>query len=258
MTDAPATKRPKRAFGGVPARAVLDDRLEARHWRALVAIALHDGFSVDRGSAGCTVAFGDLALKVGSNIARFSTTVADLAEWGYVTKQATGRGRTLRIVYLDLDLDMTPRNGVWRRARRMAMERPTRPPPKFVDTLHGRQTIDADETLPAMQSVEAQHFACETGQVAEIVAIPSDNILGEALSEKIRRKPVRGKSERLNVEPLVAPIERRFREHEPVSARDYDKLQHLIRQHGEHDLTEAQLGRIRTLAVSIRDHLGLR
>lgn len=87
-------------FAPIPARAGIDDRLAARHWRTLAVIAMHDRFGAN--GIGCYASHERLKELIGCDYSRLSTNIKDLGEWGYlerITHPLNKRLRVYRIIY---------------------------------------------------------------------------------------------------------------------------------------------------------------
>ena len=91
-------------FAPVPARVARDPRLRARHFRALIIIALHD--QLDKNGAGCWASQRRLAALAGVHETGLSHTLTELRDYGYLVSKihATNRRRRIhRLVYNDRD-----------------------------------------------------------------------------------------------------------------------------------------------------------
>lgn len=93
----------KVTFAPMPPRAGGDDRLHALDLRALLVIAFHDRMSMVRGKGGgCYAKHQTLAAELGVDIARFSKSLARLADFGYVLiekQEGDRRRKTVRVIY---------------------------------------------------------------------------------------------------------------------------------------------------------------
>ena len=91
----------------MPARAIADTGLSALDLRCLMAIAIHDGMSLVKGSGpGCYARIATLAGLVRTDISNFSKSLSKLVKHGYVVRepqQSDRRRFTLRVVYGDDD-----------------------------------------------------------------------------------------------------------------------------------------------------------
>lgn len=94
-------------FAPLPPRAIGDQRLKGLHLRVLAAVALHDRMSGSRkGGQGCWAGNQKLAAECGCNYNNLSTTITELAEFGYITRDPhplNKRLRVYRVVYNEAD-----------------------------------------------------------------------------------------------------------------------------------------------------------
>jgi hypothetical protein len=101
-------------FSPIPARAGRDKRLNARHWRALHIIGMHD--QLNKNGPGCWASQGRLADLLGTDKANLSHALTDLRDFGYIASTVNPkdrRQRAYRLVYNDDDHNWD-RNS-WRR-----------------------------------------------------------------------------------------------------------------------------------------------
>jgi hypothetical protein len=99
------SKRDQR-FSPIPARAGRDQRLGARHWRALHIIGLHD--QLDRNGPGCWASQRRLADLLGVDKVDLSHVLTDLRDYGYLNSKihpTDRRRRVYRIVYNEQDIN---------------------------------------------------------------------------------------------------------------------------------------------------------
>ena len=94
----------KHYFAGIPARAAVDPRLKTLHLKALAVIALHDRL----GRNGFWAGNRRLAEMAGCNYARLSTTISELAAWGYIERrsQPMDRRKAVRSIIYDDPADL--------------------------------------------------------------------------------------------------------------------------------------------------------
>jgi hypothetical protein len=102
VSKAPATKM---KFVAVPVRALNDERLAARHWRVLMAIAYHD--RLGKNGQGCWATNQRLAELTGLSYNRVAEALSDLRAWGYITSEINPDNRNYRIHRVIYD-DPTP------------------------------------------------------------------------------------------------------------------------------------------------------
>lgn len=93
-------------FGAIPARAMLDDRLAARHFRFMGTTGLFDQMSGVKGGTCCTASNRKIAAGAGLTEQEASRMKSELVKWGYIEEVPGARGNRpgLRIVY-DLAAD---------------------------------------------------------------------------------------------------------------------------------------------------------
>lgn len=94
----------KPCFGGVPLRAVKDDRLTPLDFRVLCVIARHDGF--DRNRRGCFASHKRIASIVDGHYKSVTRSIARLVEAGYLSAEGQpgdGRMRIYRVQYTEKD-----------------------------------------------------------------------------------------------------------------------------------------------------------
>jgi hypothetical protein len=91
-------------FAPLPARAGRDQRLGARHWRALHIIAMHD--QLDRNGVGCWASQRRLADLLGVDETQLSHMLTELRDFGYIASTMNPddrRQRIHRVVYNEQD-----------------------------------------------------------------------------------------------------------------------------------------------------------
>ena len=96
------TNEPPRTelFAALPRRAIGDNRLSARHFRVLAAVAYHDRFG--RNGQGCWAGRKRLAAMAGCSLTHTSDALSDLRRFGYVVSQPHPMNRRTmvhRVIY---------------------------------------------------------------------------------------------------------------------------------------------------------------
>jgi len=99
-------------FCAIPERAMGDKRLNASHHRLLLAIAFHDRFSEDRGSAGCYASQNTLERETGIHRTEIGQVAKDLARWGYISVSPHKKDRRLRVYRMMYKGDHTVVGGI--------------------------------------------------------------------------------------------------------------------------------------------------
>lgn len=98
----------KELFAPLPARALKDTRLTARHFRVLAAVAFHDRFG--KNGQGCWAGRKRLALETDCSETHVSDALGDLRALGYITSSPhpmNRRTKVHRVLYNDDDLAMS-------------------------------------------------------------------------------------------------------------------------------------------------------
>jgi hypothetical protein len=94
----------KRTFAPIPARALSDRRLSARHFRVLGGVALHDRFG--KNGQGCWAGRKRLAQASSCSETHVSDALSDLRRWGYVKSEPHPMNRRTtvhRVIYDEED-----------------------------------------------------------------------------------------------------------------------------------------------------------
>ena len=165
------TARSKRGrnelFAPIPARAIADNRLSARHLRVLAAIALHDRFS--RNGQGCWAGRKRLAAETGCSETHVSDATGDLRRFGYIASQSHPMNRRTIVHRVLYEADNTSQ------IRDLSSENTSR-----TDSEHQSSTGPADGTVSNPNRSRSDHEQVPTknhkslGENEEVVS----NILG--------------------------------------------------------------------------------
>jgi DNA-binding MarR family transcriptional regulator len=129
-------------FAPIPARALSDQRLTARHFRVLSAVAMHDRFG--QNGQGCWAGRKRLAQEAGCTGTHVSDVLTDLRLFGYIDSQPhpmNHRTRVHRIIYTDADSNIVASSQSADRSRKR-------------DVLGSRRIADRSRSSPEQVPVQ--------------------------------------------------------------------------------------------------------